>query len=131
MTSHITIPKPATEQQKMSDVKATGMKGMVGRRMTKKVKFMGDDLEISKLSVAEVMDIQANAKALELAAADENSDNNGEENGLNLLQGVIKASVESAKDLTDEEFSTFPMDELSKLSNEIMKFSGIGATEGK
>lgn len=131
MTSHIIIPKPATEQQKMSDVKATGMKGMVGRRMTKKVKFMGDDLEISKLSVAEVMDIQANAKALELAAADENSDNNGEENGLNLLQGVIRASVASAKDLTDEEFSTFPMDELSRLSNEIMKFSGIGATEGK
>ena len=51
--------------------------------------------------------------------------------GLNLLQGVIRASVEDAKDLTDEEFATFPMDELSKLSNEIMKFSGIGAAEGK
>lgn len=131
MTSHIIIPGSVSESNKMAEVKAGGMKGMVGRRMVKKVKFMGEDLEISKLSVAEVMDIQTKAKELEEASKDENSDHNGEDDGLNLLQGVIRASVESAKELTDDEFATFPMDELSKLSSAIMEFSGIGGNQGK
>jgi hypothetical protein len=39
--------------------------------------------------------------------------------------------VEGGEDLTDEDFETFPMDELSKLSTEVMKFSGIGQDAGK
>jgi hypothetical protein len=131
MTSHITIPSSVAESKKMAEVKAGGMKSMVGRRMTKDVKFMDGKLTISKLSVAEVLDIQTQAKLLEEASKDDNSDQNGEDNGLNLLQGVIRASVEDAKDLTDEEFATFPMDELSKLSQAIMEFSGIGGNQGK
>lgn len=98
-----------------------GIKGMVGRRMDKTVKFMGQDLKITKLSVAEVMDIQVKAKELE---ADETA-------GFGVLKTVVMAAVEGGKDLTDEDFQTFPMDELSKLSAEIMKFSGIGTEQGK
>jgi hypothetical protein len=99
----------------------SGMKSLVGRKMTKSVKFMGEDIKISKLSVSEVMDIQVKAKAVE---GDESA-------GLELLKCVIMASAEGAEELADEDFQTFPMDELSKLSNEIMKFSGIGAEAGK
>ena len=43
----------------------SGIKDLVGKKMTKSVKFMGEDVKISKLSVAEVMDIQNKAKTLE------------------------------------------------------------------
>jgi len=99
----------------------SGIKGLVGKKMTKSVKFMGEDVKISKLSVAEVMNIQEKAKEIE---KDESA-------GLELLQTVIRSAVEGADDLADEDFAAFPMDELSKLSNEIMKFSGIGAEQGK
>jgi len=99
----------------------SGIKSLVGRKMTKSVKFMGEDVKISKLSVSEVMTIQEKAKDIE----------NNDTAGLELLQTVIRSAVEGAEDLADEDFQTFPMDELSKLSNEIMKFSGIGAEAGK
>ena len=98
-----------------------GIKGLVGRKMTKTVKFMGEDVKISKLSVAEVLEIQERAKALEKDEAE----------GFNILKTVIRASVENAKDLSDQDFNNFPLDELSKLSSEIMKFSGIGQDQGK
>lgn len=100
---------------------STGIKALVGRKMTKNVKFMGEDVKISKLSVAEVMDIQTKAKELETNDAA----------GLEVLKVVITAAVEGAKDLSDDDFANFPMDELSKLSAEIMKYSGIGAEQGK
>lgn len=99
----------------------SGIKGLVGRKMTKKIKFCGEDIEITKLSVAETLAIQAKAKEL------------GEEEtaGIKLLQVVIVAAVPDAKDLSDDEFQSFPIDELSKLSAEIMKFSGMGQEAGK
>lgn len=112
----MTVPKfnlPVTKVEKSSKM---SFKDLVGKKMTKSVKFMGEDVKISKLSVSEVMDIQEKAKSI---ASDENE-------GFTVLKVVIKASVEGAGDLADEDFNTFPMDELAKLSNEIMKFSGIG-----
>lgn len=98
-----------------------GMKGLVGRKMTKTVKFMSEDIKIAKLTVAEVMNIQEKAKGIE----------KDETEGFNILKTVIRASVEEAGGLSDEDFNNFPLDELSKLSNEIMKFSGIGQDVGK
>lgn len=98
-----------------------GIKSLIGKKMTKNVKFMGEDVKISKLSVAEVLEIQEKAKAL--------TDNDAE--GFNVLRSVIRSAVEGADDLTDEDFKGFPMDELSKLSNEIMKYSGLGQEAGK
>ncbi len=101
----------------------SGIKGLVGRKMTKTVKFMGEDVLISKLNVANVMEIQEKAKKLE--------ENDSE--GFDLLKSIIRNAVEGAEDLADDDFEGFPLDELSKLSNEIMKFSGInpGEKQGK
>lgn len=116
MTSNLQIPK-ISKANKMS----SNIKGLVGKKMTKTVKFIGEDVKITKLSVAEVLDIQDRAKI----------SNEDQESGFELLKKVIKMSVEGADELTDEDFNTFPMDELSKLSNEIMKFSGIAGEQGK
>ena len=99
----------------------SGIKALVGKKMTKSVKFMGEDVKINKLSVAEVLEIQEKAKSLEQDDAA----------GFDVLKTVIKAAVDGGADLTDEDFENFPMDELSKLSAEIMKFSGIGQDQGK
>ena len=104
----------------MADESQKGIKGLVGRKMTQTAKFLGTDVTISKLSVAQVMEIQEAAK---------NTDDT--EQGLPLLRKVIRMSVENAESLTDEDFNGFPMDELSKLSTAIMKFSGIGNDSGK
>lgn len=103
------------------EIKMSGMQALVGKRVSKSVKFMNTDLTINKLTVDEVMEIQVKAKNIE----------GNEEEGFNVLKHVIKSSADGAKDLSDDDFKTFPMDELSKLSNEIMKFSGLGAETGK
>ncbi len=96
-----------------------GIKGLVGQKMTKTVKFMSGDVKISKLSVSEVMEIQEKAKNID---KDDTA-------GLDLLKTVIRCAVEGGTDLDDDDFNNFPMDELSKLSNEVMKFSGLGQAE--
>jgi hypothetical protein len=96
-----------------------GIKALVGKKMTKDTKFLGSTITISKLSVSEVTLIQEQAKAAE-AAQDDMA-------GLELLKTVIRSAVDGGADLTDEDFDGFPMDELSRISQEIMKFSGIGA----
>ena len=97
-------------KQKMS------FKDLVGKRMTKEVTFMGEKVKISKLSVAEVLEIQGKAKLIE----------GNETEGFAVLRSVIAMSVEGASEIADQEFDRFPMDELSKLSSEIMRFSGLG-----
>ena len=92
------------------------MKHLVGKSMTKKVKFMSEDVTVKKLSVAQVMDIQEKSKQ---AGTDENA-------GMDVLQYVIGCAVEGASELTKDDFESFPVDELSKLSNEILTFSGLG-----
>ena len=89
MTSKLKIPTIS----KANKMATEGMKGLVGRKMTKTVKFMGEDIKIAKLSVAEVMEIQAKAKDLE----------GDEQNGFELLKKVIKLSVEKADELSDED----------------------------
>jgi len=109
----------------MSDIKPSSMKSLVGRKMTKKYEFMGEKVTISKLSVAEVMDIQEKARALSEETADQ------DDSGIALLMTVIQSAVEGADELTKEDFESFPMDELSKLSQEIMVYSGIDQARGK
>lgn len=92
---------------------------LIGQRVEKNTKFMGKDVTISKLSVSQVLEIQEKAKTIQ----------DDETGGLELLRTVIRLSVKGAEDLTDEDFATFPMEELAKLSNEIMKYSGMGQQE--
>jgi hypothetical protein len=98
-----------------------GIKSLVNKKMTQNVKFIGEDIKISKLTVAEVMEIQ------NLAKTQDNEDSTGFE----LLKRVIKMSVEGGDELTDEDFNSFPMDELTKLSQAIMRFSGVAGDQGK
>lgn len=94
---------------------------LIGKKMTKPVKFMGEDVKVSKLSVHQILAIQEAAKA---ADTDETK-------GFEILKTIIRSSAEGADTISDEDFSNFPMDELSKLSNEIMNFSGISGDAGK
>jgi hypothetical protein len=100
---------------KMSEVK--GIKSLVGRKMTKSVKFLDDTVIISKLSVDDVMEVQTLAKEIE--------ESKNENAGIEILKLVISKAVEGGSELTEEDFNSFPMDELSKLANDIMKFSGM------
>jgi hypothetical protein len=93
-----------------------GLKGLINRRAKKKIKFLDVDIEIYKLTVAQVVEIQEQAKK----ATDD-------VNGLELLKTVIKLGAEGSSSISDEDFANFPIDDLSKLSNEIMKFSGLTA----
>ena len=103
-----------------NDVQASkSIKRLVGRKQTKIAKFGDSDVEIRKLSVAEVMEIQ------KLGRSAEGSDTGG----LDVIKAVIKMSAEGGADLTEEDFQSFSMDDLTSLSTEIMEFSGI-STKG-
>jgi hypothetical protein len=104
----------------MVSVNVSAMKNLVGKKQTKLFKFMGEELKISKLSVADVLEIQTKAQK-----------NEGDQDSLEILKSIIRSSVEGAVDLSDQDFETFPMDELAKLSSEIMKFSGLDTPSGK
>lgn len=97
------------------------MKHLVGKVITKKVDFMGDQVEVKKLSVSEVMKIQEFVKKA--------SKSSSEATQLDLLKNVIRIAVIGAEELTDADFDTFPIDALSTLSEEIMEYSGLGSKE--
>lgn len=110
-----------------------------GKRMSKDVKFIGEPVTIFKLSTDDVKAIQDMARELEEqdTKARKTAEDAGipytdnSDSGLDLLKKVVSAGVEGGDQLTDEDFGGFPMDELSKLSGEIMKYSGIGTDAGK
>lgn len=89
----------------------------IGAKIKKNVTFMEQDLEIKKLTVSQVLQIQEKAKAVK--------DDTSEAANLDLLVFVIKAGAEELSDLTLEEFKEFPMEELTSLSGSIMEYSGL------
>ena len=97
------------------ETKLIGMKALVGKSVSKKVKFMDSQVTVRKLNVSQVMEIQKAAEELK-----EDSDD-----GFDVLKTVVRLAVADADDISDEEFLQFPIDELAKLSSEIMKFSGM------
>lgn len=101
----------------MADIKS--FKDLVGKRLTKEVDFLGSKVKIQKLTVAEVLEIQERAKQA----------NEKQDDLLGVVKFVIQASVVGADEVSTEEFDQFPMEDLSKLSNDIMKFSGITGNE--
>lgn len=103
-----------------------GIRGLANRKMTKDVDFMGTKLKISKLSVAEMKQVQEIAKLPE-AAEGEDAPVMTEAQSLKVLQTVIQCGAEGGAEMTAEEFESMPIDELSKLSEAIMAFSGMGS----
>ena len=102
---------------------ASKFKSLVNKSLTKTTQFMGEDVEIKKLSVSQVLEIQR--MGTDKKSGDEQIE------GFNMIVAVIKMATQGADEATDEDFKTFPMDELTKLSNEIMEFSGISGGQGK
>lgn len=95
------------------------MKHLVGKQLTEKVPFMGDEVEVRKLTVGQVFDLQK--------AIDKASKSKSEDAQLKLLQEVIRIAVVDAESISDEDFKTFPLQELTKLSENIMSLSGLGS----
>ena len=84
-------------------------------RLTKGAKFMGLDIEIQKLSVTQVLEVQDRA-----AAVTEDANDN-----IRLLNFVIQSGAPELKEMSEDDMKEFPMDELTQLSDAIMIFSGL------
>ena len=91
------------------------MKHLVGTVQSKKVPFMGDEVEIRKLSISQVMDVQ---KIL--------NSKNKDKDEMHLLRSVLRQSVVGAEEMTDLEFNGFPPGDLNVLSEMIMEYCGLG-----
>jgi hypothetical protein len=98
------------------------MKHLVGKTITEKVPFMGDEVEVKKMTVGEILDMQ---KLIKSAAKSKKEDAQ-----IGLLRDIIRVAVIDAADITDEEFNSFPISELNSLSEKILELSGIGGSEG-
>jgi len=89
------------------------MKKFIGKVKTKSVPFMDDEVEIKVLTVGDVRAIEAKTKEL-AAEGEENVDQ------LEVLRFVLRLAVVGAEEMADEDFDTFPIAELSSLSEAII-----------
>jgi hypothetical protein len=109
------------------------IKSLVGRRQSKNVKFMGEDIKITKLSTGQVQEVQDLSKEIQKAAAAAakaeaeapGSSAQNDDNGLSILRFVVRTSVEGADSLTNDDFLEFPLGDLNKLVEDIMEWSGV------
>jgi hypothetical protein len=92
------------------------MKNLVGKKLTQKAKFLGEEIVINKLPLGKVFDIQEAAKA---AGTDEKGQ-------MGVMLMTFQYAVAGAEDLTLEDMLGWPLDELQELSEQIMTFSGLG-----
>ena len=95
------------------------MKHLVGKEITRKVAFMGEEVEVRNLTVGQAREIEALTKEVN-AQPEEDRDH------LGLLRQVIRLAVVGAEELTDEEIDTFPISELTALSQAIMSADALG-----
>lgn len=89
----------------------------IGIRASKTVKFLDLELEISKLTINQVLAVQKITKEAEA--------NKEDTNGINILSAVIRSGAKELSDLSQEDLQDFPMEALAELSNQIMEFSGL------
>jgi hypothetical protein len=103
------------------------LKALVKKRVSKKIKFLGTDVEIYKLTTGQVMKIQELAKSNEKKPDGEGQEAQQEQSGsgIEVLKYIIANGLEGGDTLDDSDFEDFPMDDLNKVANEIMVFSGI------
>jgi len=101
------------------------MKHLVGKKVTEKVEFMGDKVEVKKLTVGEILGLQDVISKV-------NNEEATTETQIKLLQDILRVAVIGADEITDEEFNDFPIEELNKLSEKILSISGLsgGVAEG-
>jgi len=95
------------------------MKHLVGKTIIQKVPFMETEVDIRKLSVKEVLAIQ------DMVKKSTKSKNPSDDAQLDLLREILRMAVVGASEMTNEEFDTFPLGELTAVSETIMSFSGL------
>ena len=96
------------------------MKHLIGKEVTKKVPFMNDEVEVRELTVGQAREIEAMTKKIN-KLPEEKRDH------LAVLRSIVRIAVVGAADLSDAELDSFPLAELSSLSQAIM---GTGVAEG-
>ena len=94
------------------------MKHLIGKVRTQEVDFMDDKLEVKLLSISDIEDMQK-----EISSKDDDMAS------LQTLSKICKHTVVGAEEMTDEEFKQFPLIEVTKLVEEIMKVNGLFATD--
>ena len=99
------------------------MKKFVGQSKTRKVPFMDDEVEVRMLTVGDAKAIENKRKEL-IAAADKSEE---DVDNLELLRYVIRLTVVDADDMSDEDFESLPISELTGLSEQIMSVAGVDA----
>lgn len=87
-------------------------------KVEKKIKFGGIEVAIQKLSISRVLEIQEMAKTLDVEK--------DEMSNFKMLAFVVRSGCSEFSEMSDEEIFELPIDELSNLSRDIMKFSGMG-----
>ena len=100
-------------------------KTLVGRRATKKFSFLGTDVEVNKLSINQVNAIQEQVAALPKIVEGEDASEASRAH-LKLMISVIKLAVVGADEVSDEDFMNFPLSDLQKLSDDVLRHSGLG-----
>ena len=93
------------------------MKSLVGKKVTKTVKFMEEDITITRLSVKEVLEVQEIVKKSQKSKSSDSQ--------VSLLRDVIRVAVDEAKELSDDDFDSFPIGELTELTEAILVYSGL------
>lgn len=90
---------------------------------TKKVDFMGasNAVTIRKLSQKEISDFQAFAQEV---IGEDNSVKEGR-NALEVQNYLLRLAVAETEALTDEQLSDFPSDDLNRLFQDVLFFSGV------
>ena len=86
-------------------------------------KFMGQNIEVKELSVAQVREFQEGVKAMQADNPDADVD------GTELQRDLIRMAVIGADKLTDDQIDSFPMGEVIKLGNDIIRISGLNRGE--
>lgn len=90
-------------------------------QITKKIPFLDQEVEIKQLTVKGIKDLQ---KSLDDNKADDVS-------GLKTLSAIFKQTVVGAEDMKESEFEDFPIQALTKLSQDILEYNGLAAKDDK
>jgi len=96
------------------------MKNFVGKKLTKEVPFMGDKIEVRKLAVGETLELQKKVEKIKNLKGEA-----AQQAEINFILDVVRMSVEGADKMSDEELLSFPIEELTRISNAA---AGVEAT---
>ncbi len=89
--------------------------------ITKKVPFLDQEVEIKQLTVRGIKDLQ---KTLDVNKTDDVA-------GIKTLSAIFKQTVVGANEMEDSDFENFPIKALTELSQEILVYNGLAASDDK